>query len=381
MKAYRLAPLALLLLAACATSPETPAFADADADARGAPAGRDPSSQPMPNVFGADAVAVAEAFVTTPMPEHEIDSVATWTTPDGDGWLIATGKETHQLVVFDADTGEYRLAVGGRGEAPGRYNRPNGIAVFGDLVFVVERDNHRVQVQRLPDFAPVAIIGAEVLRSPYGLWLNETAPGELEMLVTDSFMADYRTETLPPMEELDQRVRRFKLQLRGEALVAEYTGHFGDTTEEGALRMVESIAGDPAHDRLLIAEEDLRVGTTLRVYDLAGRYQGQNLPRETFKAQAEGVALWACPDGSGYWVTADQGADRTVFHVFDRRELGYLGSFNGGMTAMTDGIWLDATGSPRFPFGALYASHDDAAVAAFDWQAIARALKIRRTCD
>ncbi len=376
MKPLRLLPAALALaLAACASSPAT-------VDAPAEPAdGHDPSSRPMPNVFGADAVPVREAFITEPMPEHEIDSVASWTTPGGDTWLIATGKESHQLVVYDGDTGEFRLAVGGPGEAPGQYTRPNGIAVFGDLVFVVERDSHRVQVQRLPDFAPVAIIGADVLRSPYGLWLHETAPGELEMLVTDSFMADYRTETLPPMAELDQRVRRFRLQLRGEALVAEYTGHFGDTTEEGALRMVESIAGDPAHDRLLIAEEDLRAGTTLRVYDLAGRYQGQNLPRETFKAQAEGVALWACPDGSGYWVTADQGRDRTVFHVFDRRELGYLGSFHGEQTAMTDGIWLDGIGSPRFPYGVLYASHDDAGVAAFDWQDIARSLKIRRSCD
>lgn len=373
MNALRPLPALLALaLAACAHTSTPP---------EAAPPAGDPSSRPMPSVFGADSVPVREAFLTTPLPQHEIDSVATWTAPGGEVWLIATGKQTHQLVVYDGDTGAYKLAVGGPGQAPGQYNRPNGIAVFGDLVFVVERDNHRVQVQRLPDFAPVALIGADVLRSPYGLWLRETAPGELEMLVTDSFMADYRTETLPPMDELDERVRRFKLQMRGETLVASDAGHFGDTTEDGALRMVESIAGDPLHDRLLIAEEDVRVGTTLRVYDLAGNYLGQNLPRETFRAQAEGVALWTCADGSGYWITTDQGRDLTLFHVFDRRELGYLGTFTGEKTAMTDGIWLDATGSREFPYGALYAAHDDAGVAAFDWQDIAKALKIRRSCD
>ncbi len=366
-----LAPLALaLLLAGCASVPAPP------------PPQPDPSSKPMPDVFGADSVPVPEAFLSPDMPEHEIDSVASWNTPEGNTWLIATGKQSHQLVVYDGDDGDYRLTFGEHGDGPGQFNRPNGIAVFGDLVFVVERDNHRVQVLRLPDFEAVAMIGAQVLRSPYGLWLHETAPGELEMLVTDSFMADYRTETLPPMEELDERVKRFRLLLPPDGSVqAWHMGQFGDTTEAGALRMVESIAGDPMHDRLLIAEEDLRVGTTLRVYDLAGNYAGTNLPRERFRAQAEGVALWACSDGSGYWITTDQARDLTVFHVFDRRELGYLGSFTGEKTAMTDGIWLHASATRRFPFGALYAAHDDAGVAAFDWQDIARVLSIRQSCE
>lgn len=344
-------------------------------------AARDPSSREMPRIFGAEAVAVAEGFVTPSTPEDEIDSVAAWSSADGLTWLIATAKETHRLVVYDGDTGQPLRTVGGRGDKPGQFNRPNGIAVHGDLVFVVERDNHRVQVLRLPDFEPVALIGAEQLKSPYGLWLNETAPGQLEMLVTDSFMADYRIELVPPLAELDQRVKRFRLALdtRGLARV-EYVGHFGDTTEEGALRMVESIIGDPAHDRLLIAEEDVRVGTTLRVYDLAGTYTHRSLPRERFKAQAEGVALWACGDGSGYWITTDQNSDLTVFHVFSRRELGYLGSFTGKTVALTDGIWLHQGPTARFPKGVLYAAHNDQAAGAFDWRDIAKALDLRTDC-
>ena len=342
---------------------------------------RDPSSVPLPRVFGAESTTVPEAFVSAATPEHEIDSLAATRRPDGSTWLVATAKETHSLVVYDGDTGAPLRTVGGRGEGPGQFNRPNGIAIEGDLVFVVERDNHRVQVLRLPDFEPVGLVGADVLRSPYGLWLHALPDGRLEMLVTDSFMADYKTMLLPPMAELDQRVKRFVLTFPvGGGVQAEYAGHFGDTTEEGALRMVESIVGDPLHDRLMIAEEDTRVGTTLRVYDLAGRYSGNNLPRERFKAQAEGVALWACPDGSGYWLATDQNSDLTVFHVFDRRELGYLGSFNGGKTAMTDGIWLHQDATAAFPDGVLYAAHNDEGVAAFDWRVIAEALDIRPRC-
>jgi 3-phytase len=347
-----------------------------------APGGRDPSSQVMPaRVFGAEAVPVREAFMTPETVQDEIDSVASWRSPGGQTWLIATAKETHRLVVYDGDTGETLRGVGARGERAGEFNRPNGIAVHGDLLFVVERDNHRVQVLRLPDFAPVGLVGAGQLRSPYGLWLRETAPSELEMLVTDSFMADYRTETVPPLSELDQRVKRYRLRFDGGTLVGtDYLGHFGDTTEAGALRMVESIAGDPAHDRLLIAEEDVRVGTTLRVYTLAGEYTRRSLPRDRFQAQAEGVALWTCDDGSGYWITTDQNSDLTVFHVFSRRELGYLGSFTGEKVALTDGIWLQQAPTARFPDGVLYAAHDDRGVGAFDWRDIAQALELRTTC-
>ncbi|WP_227977936.1 phytase [Arenimonas daejeonensis] len=336
----------------------------------------------MPPVFGAEATPVRESFITPSTPEHEIDSVASWSAGDGRTWLIATAKETHQLVVYDGDTGQPLRGFGRRGDKPGQFNRPNGLAVHGDLLFVAERDNHRVQVLRLPGFEPVAMIGAEQLRSPYGLWLNETTPGKLEMLVTDSFMADYRIELVPPLEELDQRVKRYRLTLGTNGIDAvEYAGHFGDTTEEGALRMVESIAGDPAHDRLLIAEEDVRVGTTLRVYDLAGNYTHRSLPRERFKAQAEGVALWACDDGSGYWITTDQNSDLTVFHVFSRRELGYLGSFTGETVALTDGIGLHQGPTARFPQGVLYVAHNDEGAAAFDWRDIAKALDLRTECS
>lgn len=342
----------------------------------------DGSSQPLPDAReNVPAISVPEAFMTPPMVEHEVDSVAAWNAPDGATWLIATGKKSNQLVVYDGDTGAFVRTVGSAGDGPGQFNRPNGIAVYADLVFVVERDNGRVQVLRLPDFQPVAVFGKGELVTPYGLWLRETTPGELELLVTDSFMADFRIELAPPLDQLDQRVKRYRVRLDGEAPKATLLGQFGDTTPAGALRMVESIAGDPAHDRLLIAEEDTRVGTTLREYRMDGTYTGRDLPPDRFQAQAEGVALWACQDGSGYWITADQSADRTVFHLFDRVTLDFRGSFKGNTVALTDGISLHSVATRRFPEGVLYAAHDDRGVGAFDWRDIANALDLRQNCD
>src|SRR3546814_2693800 len=83
----------------------------------------------------------------------------------------------------DADTGERLRSVGGKGDRPGEFLRPNGIAIYGNHVFVAERDNHPVQVLLLPDFTPTGMFGADKLRSPYGLWIHESAPGEYEVYV------------------------------------------------------------------------------------------------------------------------------------------------------------------------------------------------------
>ena len=64
---------------------------------------------------------------------------------------------------------------------------------------------------------------------------------------------------MPPLEELNQRVRRYRVQFdQAGRLRANYGGAFGDTKPDSALRMVESIAGDPSNDRMLVADEDTR---------------------------------------------------------------------------------------------------------------------------
>jgi 3-phytase len=328
-----------------------------------------------------EPVTVVEAYISDESVGDELDSLATWPTEDGKTWLIATGKSSHRLVVFDADTGQQLRTFGGEGDGPGQFDRPNGVAVHGDHLFVVERDNHRVQVFGLPEFDVIGSFGSTELRSPYGIWLTETEPGELEVYITDSFMYGKKFDQVPPFAELNQRVRRYRVQFDQEGrLRAQYNGAFGDTQEASALRMVESIAGDPGNDRLLVADEDRRHASTLREYTFSGRYTGRSLPQDAFGAEAEGVALWSCPDGSGYWIAVDQLAPLTEFHLFDRVSLQPRGSFRGATTARTDGVALHAAASAGFPGGALYAVHDDKAITAFDLRDVARSLGLQRGC-
>lgn len=328
-----------------------------------------------------DVHTVRERYVSEESPADELDSLATWTSEDGRTWLIGTAKSTHRLVLFDGDSGERLREFGSEGTGSGQFDRPNGIAVHGDLLFVVERDNRRVQVLSLPDLKTVGTFGETELRSPYGIWINETEPGELEVYVTDSFMYGARFDQVPPLAELSQRVRRYRVQTGGDGhLRVAPGGTFGDTTPAAALHVVESIAGDPDNDRLLIADEDEKRPSTLREYTFSGRYTGRSLPQDAFGAQAEGVALWSCAQGAGYWIAVDQLAPLTVFHLFDRTTLAPRGSFRGAVTAHTDGVALHAASTPSFPGGVLYAVHDDRAIAAFDLRDVVRTLGLPGGC-
>lgn len=354
--------LAACLLAACTTT---------------APSSTTPTATPAQPDHEA---LIPERYVSPDDPGDELDSLATWPAPDGHTWLLATAKSSHRLVVFNADTGDYLRGVGEKGTALGQFKRPNGIAVLGDHLFVAERDNHRVQVLALPDFTPLGSFGEDALRSPYGLWLVETGPDELEAYVTDSFMDGARYDMVPPFDQLDKRVHRFHIEFDDDRFTVRDDGAFGSTDPATALRMVESIAGDPASGRLLIADEDARHGSTLREYSFEGHATGRSLPAGTFAAEAEGVALWICTADSGYWVAVDQLYPLTRFLLFDRNTLAPRGRFTGRKVAHTDGIALHAAAMAKFPSGALFAVHDDRAVAAFDLADLVRALDLDPRC-
>lgn len=322
-----------------------------------------------------DLPVIDEAFITALTPDDNIDSPAAWTSPDGATWVIATAKATDRLVIYDGATGETLRTFGTLGAGEGQFDRPNGVAVVDDLLFVVERDNHRVQVLRLPDFSHVATFAADDLVKPYGLWVRKVADG-YTLYVTDSYDDGEDAngdDILPALEKLDRRVHRYAMRADGDGFAVEALGAFGDATPEGALRVVESVWGDADNDRLLIAEEDETYANELKVYDLDGKFAGRTVGRDVFKAQAEGIMLKTCAGGSGWWITTEQGKGRTVFHLFDRKTLAHAGAVTGRMVANTDGIWLHDVASTRFPDGVLYAVHDDQGMVAFDWAQIAKA--------
>jgi 3-phytase len=300
-----------------------------------------------------------------------MDTPALW-VGGGGAWVLATAKATHDLKVFDAATGAALPALGGPGEALGRFQRPNAVLVAGDLAFTVERDNHRVQVTRLPEGVPAGAFGAEELRLPYGAVISGSLP-ELTFWVTD----DYE---VPPdgTGDLTRRIHRFlvRFDADGRPAVLDHAT-FGEPEGPGALAVVETIGLDAEHDRLLVADEARKAHL---VYDTLGRFTGGLMGEGLIAGDPEGVALVRCPGGTGYWIATDQQPDVSWFRIFRRSDLAYVGAFRGEVTANTDGVTFAEGEVPGFGGPVFFAVHDDQGVAAFAWEDIASALGLTRGC-
>lgn len=306
-------------------------------------------------------LTVPETFIT-PEEGENIDQPAVWHGDDRH-LLLVTAKESHELVVFDATDGEYLTSIGREGSEAGEFQRPNGLFVIDDLAVVVERDNRRVQVLRLPDGESLGTFGEDELRKPYEGAVYESSEG-YEVYVTDDYDAS-------DPADLDERVKHYRFTVSDDTVEAQHVRSFGDTTDPGALYTVESILADPDHDRLMIADEDENV---IKLYDLSGTFVdvvasvfGENDP--------EGIALYRNENGSGWWVFAEQSGQpdflvfdrgQSRFHVYGRESLDPITTFSGETAANTDGVWLTQRSFGPFSLGAFYVVHDDRTVAAFD---------------
>lgn len=323
---------------------------------------------------GIAVTRITEAFVAAAPVDAQVDSITTWLTPDAEVRVIASAKNAGNLLVYDGTTGDLLFEP----LPPGTLAYPNGVATYGDTLFVVERDAGRVQAFVLPEFILLGHFGEGELIAPYGLWLYESAPDELNVFITDSYQDG---DQLPPLESMDRRVHRYRVQRGVDSIQSTPVAVFGGSDEAGALRWVESITGDVAFNRLAIADEhpDQR-DAGIAMYTLDGQYTGTRMGKGLFQGDPEGIALYECPNGEGYWIAADQGKDDNRFHIFDRASLDYLGSFSGEATRNTDGIALYPVASERFPYGVLYAVNDDRGIAAFDWRDIAGALNLWLDC-
>ncbi|HKY60057.1 MAG TPA: phytase [Gemmatimonadota bacterium] len=324
-----------------------------------------------------EVARVEEVFQTERDTLDDVDSPTVWHGDEGQHWVLTTAKATDVVIVNDAATGAEIRRIGGTGNGPGQLERPNGVAAIDDLLIVVERDNARLQAFSLPGLESLGTFGEEQLRRPYGIAAYRNDRGRIELYVTDNY--ELVEDEIPPDSALGERVEQFRVWLEDGELRHEHVRTFGDTTGRGVLRKVETIGVDARHNRVVIAEE-LEPDSHWKIYGLDGRFSGQVFGRGYFPHEAEGLALYACADGGGYWIATDQDEETNTFHVFDRETLGHLGAFTGAATRNTDGVALTQTGFGPFPAGAFYAVHNDGNIAAFSWAEIAGEMGLRSDC-
>jgi 3-phytase len=319
-----------------------------------------------------DAAGVArmsEVFRTIEFPGAEIDSLALWREPNGNASrLYVTGKKSDSLFVVDGQTGALIEEVGGSGTEPGRFRRPNGVLVHEGLLFVIERDNRRVQVLDAATARPLGSFGEKVLRAPYGGTVYTAPDGTMRLYVTD----EYRIEQ---PGEAGERVKLFEVRREAEDRIDARLLHaFGAVEGGGVLQSVESILADPGTGLLFICDED---ANDVKVYDLEGTWLGRTFAGDVIVGDPEGLALFIderLPEG-GCLVVTHQQDHLTEFHLYSRRGTTHLGAWTGAkLVARTDGIALHQESFGPFDRAAFYAVHDDISVVAFSFGEVLAAM-------
>lgn len=323
-----------------------------------------------------DYKTIDEEYITYWNENDNIDSPAFWQSKDGkQNIIIATSKNKHNLFIYDAINGQIINKIGKEGYLKGEFLRPNGIWVIDDYLFVCERDNHRIQVLSLPNFESIGFLGDNILKRPYGLSIYKQN-NEFIMFVTDQY--ENEDGSYNELKTLNERVKKFSFTINNNVIKWNHLKSFGDTQGRGILFIVESIYADPINNNVLIAEEDKNQNIH-KIYDLEGKFKNLEIGDDLFNYQAEGIALYDCGNGNGYWFCMDQDyylTKKNTVHIFDRKTLKYITSFITGKTENTDGVWLTQTPFGNFKKGAFFAVHNDGGVGVFDLEKIMNELNL-----
>jgi len=248
-------------------------------------------------------------------------------------WLIATSKGKHCLMVFDKSNLKLLGTFGKKGLSNGQFNRPNGICIVDDFCFVVERDNKRIQVLKLPNFKTVSTFGKGLLKLPYGIDVKNEGDKRYVVFVTDS------PKNEPMIYKLIFDSREFKVDT--------------DFLIEDA-KKVESILYDQDKKILFYADEVKR-----RMYGYDLKNKTNVFVSQKFKDEPEGIGLY-----NDQIIQVEQSKyyfNKNKFHVYERKGMRYLGYFTGNFTKNTDGIRMCNDGK-------LFAVDDDKRISCIDFK-------------
>ncbi len=306
---------------------------------------------------------VPEKVRTQDWPNANIDSVALWRGEGNRNWLFVTGKTSNLVYVCDAITGERVHTIGSEEVDDASLSRPNGVLAVDDVLYVVERDNTRVQVFSLPTLHSIGTFGEGDLKYPYGITVRDRESHH-EVFITDNYDAlDAEGNPVP----LDGRIKQFEIKFAGDHLTATLKKSFGPREGSDTLVEVETLLADPTSERLLVCDE---VNLWVEVYNSDGVSTGERIGEGTIEFEPEGMIFvektTLHPDG--VLVVTDQGREQTILRIYSPDGKKYLGAFSGEPNlANTDGICFFPGSFGPFEKGALFCVHDDLRVQGYSW--------------
>ncbi len=212
-----------------------------------------------------DFKEIEETFLSKIKPEENISSYVFWHGENSEHQAITLTEKSDALVVYDAKKGTVIRRFGRTGTEKGEFKRPCDIAIADNILFVLERGNHRVQVLEVPGLTTLGFIGTDRLKKPSSLAVYRVEHGAFYLYIVD---------TVESKGKQIEHVLRFSVGKAVTTIHNNYLQTFGYSPEGGFLNNVESIAVDPVNKNLLLTEGD-RAGKKIKVYTLDGEFTGK----------------------------------------------------------------------------------------------------------
>lgn len=294
------------------------------------------------------------------------ESLAACMHREGEVLVYVTDKGSHRVDAYDAETGKLYKRYGREGNEAGQFRRPNGIIALempiegpdegstgrANAIFVVERDNRRVQAFWADGFRPAGMFGMGELVNPYGCAVSYQH-GNVYLYVTDA-----------GKEVSNELVKVYRLTCEKDRIDGRLERTFGEGSGMGYVRVAESIAVDDRFDRVLLCDEAHEF-RNVKVFTRDGQFTGVTFADDMFWNDPEGIALVDGADG-GFVIVTDQQRHRTIWHLFSRKNYEHLGAFTGRKRiGKTDGICIYPHPLKTHKNGLFFAIHCDTEVHAF----------------
>lgn len=232
-----------------------------------------------------------------------LDSITSW-----NNLILVSSKNNHSILCFNKNTGKLVQTIGSKGFDHDKFNRPNGLKVINDYLFIVERDNKRCQIINMKTKEAISYFGFKNLKKPYGI------DGLFYKDQYIIFITDEKKEI----------VFKFNIIIRDD----EIKKISSDTFLELSGAKLESILLDETNNRILVADEKMK---KIRIFSLSGILI-KNI-ENIFEGDPEDMVR---TDDS--YIFTDQIKEGTYFHVFDIKNMEYKHTLYNDLVKNSDGL-------------------------------------------